>query len=372
MFIATVYIAAKFYTDSFLIVHKNENEPESNFDSDNNVKGDNHINPLHELEKHDVPNGTDSSVNDNSSTGVSDNNSTGVDIDNISTGVSDNDSAGVVNPTNDNTDNKSTGVGNSDAVALEDRDDEFAPPVNDGDNEPANDGDNDGTNNTHAVTCLGRVGRPYDFANSFPAIYGDTNHVSSTSDSFHMHLYYYNDDLQLKLSKGINYSNTFFGENVTMINMETPEYKDNILILGVDEYQLYIEALNWFEFDQDETSRQKGISKYGDKGKASAMKEIQILTQNECFNEVTYEDLMQEMKDRALPILMFMIMKGNGDLKSRGVADGRVQHLYTDKNDCSLPIPDFYAFKYVVAMMVKKGRDIATIDLPGCFFLQTK
>ena len=36
-----------------------------------------------------------------------------------------------------------------------------------------------------------------------------------------------------------------------------------------------------------------------------------------------------------------------------------------------MPTPDFYAFKYIVAVIAKEGRDCATVDLPG-FFLQTE
>ena len=63
------------------------------------------------------------------------------------------------------------------------------------------------------------------------------------------------------------------------------------------------------------------MKQYGDSGKKSALKEIENLTGNECFGETKYSELTQEMKDRALPILMFMIMKRNGLLKSRGVAN---------------------------------------------------
>ena len=116
---------------------------------------------------------------------------------------------------------------------------------------------------------------------------------------------------------------------------------------------------------------QQGIKTYGDKGKESALNEIRNLTENECFGEVEYNTLTQEMKDKALPILMFMIMKRNGLIKTRGVADGSKQRVYTDKNDCSSPTPDFHAFKYMVAIIAKEGRDCATVDLPG-FFLQTE
>ena len=102
------------------------------------------------------------------------------------------------------------------------------------------------------------------------------------------------------------------------------------------------------------------------------MKEIRNLVDNECFGELDYSSLTQEMKDnKALPILMFMVLKRNGLLKTRGVADGSVQRLYTNKEDVSSPTPDFYAFKYICAMIAKEGRDVATVDLPG-FFLQTE
>ena len=116
-------------------------------------------------------------------------------------------------------------------------------------------------------------------------------------------------------------------------------------------------------------SIQQGMKRYGDSRKKSALKEIGNLTGNECFGEIDYSSLTQEMKDRALPILMFMIMKRNGDLKSRGVANGSLQRLYTNKDDCLLPTPDFYAFKYIIAVIAKEDRDCATVDLPG-FFLQ--
>ena len=66
-------------------------------------------------------------------------------------------------------------------------------------------------------------------------------------------------------------------------------------------------------------SAQQGIKKFGQKGKDSVIKEIQNLAEkNECFLEVEYESLTPEMKDKALPLLLFMVMKRNGDLKTRG------------------------------------------------------
>ena len=151
--------------------------------------------------------------------------------------------------------------------------------------------------------------------------------------------------------------------------------------LSKDEYQLYVEALQWFDHDFNEIegmmfkaetmSIQKGIKQFGEIGKDSARKEIENLLGNECFGEIDFATITQEMKDQALPMLMFMIMKRNGNLKSRAVANGSYQRVYTDKEDCTSPTPDFYSFKYIVAVIAKEGRDCATVDLPG-FFLQTE
>ena len=42
-----------------------------------------------------------------------------------------------------------------------------------------------------------------------------------------------------------------------------------------------------------------------------SLKEINNLTSNDCFEEIEYDTLMQTQKDKALLILMFMIMKRN-------------------------------------------------------------
>ena len=99
------------------------------------------------------------------------------------------------------------------------------------------------------------------------------------------------------------------------------------------------------------------------------MKEIDNLLGNECFGEVGCSTLAQEMKGKALPILMLMAVKRNGSLKARGVANGSAQRLCASKEDVPSPAPGFYAFKYICGVIAKEGRGAATAGLPG-FFLQ--
>ena len=67
---------------------------------------------------------------------------------------------------------------------------------------------------------------------------------------------------------------------------------------------------------------------------------------------------------------MFMILKRDGKLKSRGCADGRPQRLWTSKQEVPSPTPAVETLKYVLAFIALEDRDAATFDLPAQF-LQT-
>lgn len=98
------------------------------------------------------------------------------------------------------------------------------------------------------------------------------------------------------------------------------------------------------------------------------MKEIRNLaTKNDCFGELNYDEMTDEMKKNALPLLIFMVMKQNREIKSRSIANGSYQRTCTDKNEVSSPTPDFFSIKYTCAVAAKEKRDIGTVDLPGFF-----
>ena len=65
-----------------------------------------------------------------------------------------------------------------------------------------------------------------------------------------------------------------------------------------------------------------------------AIKEIKNLAvKNKCFREIDYSTLTQEMKDKGLLLLMFIVMKRNGEIKTQGYANGSYQRVYTNKKD---------------------------------------
>ena len=94
------------------------------------------------------------------------------------------------------------------------------------------------------------------------------------------------------------------------------------------------------------------------------MKNLAI--KNNYFPEEACDDLTDQQKARALPILMSMIMKRNRLIKLRGVVNGKVQKLHSNDEFLS-PMPDFYMVKYTCAMAAKEELDLATVYLPGFF-----
>jgi hypothetical protein len=267
-------------------------------------------------------------------------------------------------PQDDEDDSQMTGVAPENAV------DEVDPP---------NDDDNDDTDNeTETRTRSGRVSRPHSKENEYPGIYYSNGKIP---EGRCLKPYYMDENYEQHLADGTYYSKQYFTENVTETNYNTSESPEKINLIKVkEEQQHYLDAIKWMDVEPDnvtammfaakQMSIQEGMRKYKDEGKASAIKEIINLTDNGCFGETEYEKLSQEAKDKALPILMFMVLKRNGLLKTRGCANGSVQRLYTNKEDVSSPTPDFYAFKFVCAVIAREGRDAASVDLPG-FFLQT-
>ncbi|OEU11892.1 hypothetical protein FRACYDRAFT_245012 [Fragilariopsis cylindrus CCMP1102] len=210
-------------------------------------------------------------------------------------------------------------------------------------------------------TRSGRISKARTEEEQYPALY----YTDGNADSGRcLRPYYYDsqDNYNSKLANGDYYSDQYFTQHVQQTIKETDKSDDSINLVKVkEEYQHYVEAIKWLDVDQGDItgmmfatkqmSIQEGMRKYKDEGKDSAMKEIKNLTGNDCFGEVDYDKISQDDKDKALPILMFMVLKRNGLLKTRGCANGSVQRLYTDKADVSSPTPDFYSFKFIAAKL---------------------
>ena len=100
-------------------------------------------------------------------------------------------------------------------------------------------------------------------------------------------------------------------------------------------------------------------------------KRSRIWQRNDCFGEIEYESLTQEMKDLELQLLMLMVTKRSVNFKTSGCANVNLQRLHADKNEWSSLTPEFCSLKHACSTISKEGRELATMDVPG-FFPQTE
>eukprot|EP00536_Pseudo-nitzschia_multiseries_P018072 jgi/Psemu1/54022/gm1.54022_g len=128
------------------------------------------------------------------------------------------------------------------------------------------------------------------------------------------------------------------GHLETVTHIDTNNTWEKIKRVSNNEHQNFVSALEYIEnvdshhnFLMEYTMTQMSIweelKRDGDQGKASIMKEIHNLVSQDCFEEVNQNTMTSDHRQQALPILMFMLMKRDARLKSRGCADGRPQQL---------------------------------------------
>ena len=100
------------------------------------------------------------------------------------------------------------------------------------------------------------------------------------------------------------------------------------------------------------------------------IKEInKLVEKNQCFVEIEYESLTQDMKCRVLPLLVVMVLKRSIDLKTRGYTNRNLQRMHTGKMKFSSSTSEFFSLKYACSVITKECQDAATVD-PSVFFLQ--
>ena len=115
----------------------------------------------------------------------------------------------------------------------------------------------------------------------------------------------------------------------------------------------------------------KGLELWGEKGVAAIKKEMKQFHDRGVISPINPLTMTREEKNQALTYLMFLKEKRTGDIKGRGVADGRKQRLWKTKEETAAPTVMIESVMLTCAIDSKEGRDIATADIPGAF-LQAK
>ena len=128
-------------------------------------------------------------------------------------------------------------------------------------------------------------------------------------------------------------------------------------------YGKAVEVLSFLET----FSLKKGIAKFGQEGKESAIKEMRQLHERGCIEPIDPFMLTEEEKKKAMESFIFMVEKKDGTIKSRTVANGSQQRSYTDKDASASPTTSIEAIMITAVIDAMEERDVATIDIPNAF-----
>ena len=111
----------------------------------------------------------------------------------------------------------------------------------------------------------------------------------------------------------------------------------------------------------------KGIKMWREKGVNAILKEMKQFHDRNVVHPLTPLYITQEIRDKALGYLMLLKQKRNGDIKSRGCADGRPQRLYKTKEETSLPTAATESVFISGLIDAQENRDVVVVDIPGVF-----
>ena len=111
----------------------------------------------------------------------------------------------------------------------------------------------------------------------------------------------------------------------------------------------------------------KGLQVFGPPGVEAVYKELQQLHERKVGEPRDATTLSTMQKKNPLGYLMFLKQKRTGQIKGRGCADGRKQHLNTPKDDASSPTVATESVLLSCVIDAKERQDVATVDILGAF-----
>ena len=114
-------------------------------------------------------------------------------------------------------------------------------------------------------------------------------------------------------------------------------------------------------------SLKKGIQKFGERGRASAFKEVKQLHDRECFRPIHRNSMNETEKKRALESLIFLTEKRDSTIKARHCANGSTQRQYMNREDVTSPTVSTESTMLTAVIDAMEHRDVATCDIPNAF-----
>ena len=114
-------------------------------------------------------------------------------------------------------------------------------------------------------------------------------------------------------------------------------------------------------------SLKAGLRKFGEKGRAATLKEMQQFDDREVYYPVNVNDLTEQERRRAMESLLFLVEKRDGKVKARFVANGSSQREYMGREQSASPTVMTESIMITSVIDAKQGRDVMTCDIPNAF-----
>jgi len=158
-------------------------------------------------------------------------------------------------------------------------------------------------------------------------------------------------------------------------SLEAEEYNDTKAFVMAKTIQRFNEIQNTSiatgKSFLETFSLQKGLKKFGEKGKQAAIKEMKQLHDRVCFEPIRLEELSPLERKRSLESLIFLVEKKSGEVKAQTCANGSIQRNWMTKEESMSPTVSTPALFMTAAIEAHEGRDVATCDIPNAF-IQTE
>ena len=155
-------------------------------------------------------------------------------------------------------------------------------------------------------------------------------------------------------------------------NERTEEYTievAHIIAMTMNHYMNSMVGMNdaeTYSFIQT-YSLNKGLKKFGDRGKDAAQKEMKQLHDRIVFEPILISEMTTSERKRAMESLIFLTEKRDGTVKARTCANGSTQREYIPREEATSPTAATEAILITGVLDAKQGRDVMTLDIPNAF-----
>jgi hypothetical protein len=112
---------------------------------------------------------------------------------------------------------------------------------------------------------------------------------------------------------------------------------------------------------------QKGMKKFGAKGKEGVVNEVSQLHNRECFKPLHVHELSLAEKKKAQEALVFLTEKKDDSVKGRLVYNGKPTRAWHGKDESASPTASNESIYLTATIDAHEERDVMTSDIPNAF-----